>query len=237
MERVAFVVEETGERIDCLLNPETFAVQRVAGIRSPELDTPLLVGANRTDDPVRFTGGGRTELTIDLLFDVALVEDRTPPDDVRELTGKLWNLAENSARHLGSVRPPLVRLVWGKSWNVPGVVGSIGERFEEFTPAGAPRRSWLRIRLIRVQDNPDGAQRSFDEELRRPSNVTAGTGTAAPVAVEAQGEPGSGARLDLVAAETLGSPLRWREIADVNGIDDPLGVDPGTVLAVPAGAL
>ena len=35
MERVAFVVDDTGERIDCLLNPETFEVKRLAGIRTP----------------------------------------------------------------------------------------------------------------------------------------------------------------------------------------------------------
>ena len=33
MERVAFIVDATGERIDCLLNPETLAVRRQAGVR------------------------------------------------------------------------------------------------------------------------------------------------------------------------------------------------------------
>ena len=33
MERVAFLIDATGERIDCLLNPETFEVSRLAGVR------------------------------------------------------------------------------------------------------------------------------------------------------------------------------------------------------------
>ena len=33
MERVAFIVERTGERIDCLLNPDTVVVRRSAGLR------------------------------------------------------------------------------------------------------------------------------------------------------------------------------------------------------------
>ncbi|GAB3853485.1 hypothetical protein [Dactylosporangium cerinum] len=48
MERVAFIVDATGERIDCLLNPETFDVKRLAGIRASDTG----------DDAVRFTGGG-----------------------------------------------------------------------------------------------------------------------------------------------------------------------------------
>ena len=219
MERVAFVVEDTGERIDCLLNPESLEVKRLAGIRSRDLDAPLLIGPDRTDDPVRFTGGGRTELQFDLMFDVAFVEGRTPPGDVRELTGRLWNLCENTARVNGSVRPPLVRLVWGRSWNVPGIVVAIGERFEGFTAGGAPVRSWLRIKLVRV-DEP---------RATAPAEV-------APVAVQAQGDGSTGARLDLLAAESLGDPLRWRELADHNGIGDPLAVAPGAVLEVPAGA-
>ena len=31
MERVAFLIEETGERIACLLNPESLVVRRIAG--------------------------------------------------------------------------------------------------------------------------------------------------------------------------------------------------------------
>ena len=33
MERVAFVVESTGERLGCLLNPESLVLRRLAGIR------------------------------------------------------------------------------------------------------------------------------------------------------------------------------------------------------------
>src|SRR5262245_59439661 len=98
MERVAFLVESTGERIDCLLNPETFAVGRVAGVRPRGTGaTGRLTGAGHADDPLLLTGGGRTELQLDLLFDVTLVESSAAPVDVRALTRRLWMLAENSA--------------------------------------------------------------------------------------------------------------------------------------------
>jgi hypothetical protein len=236
MERVAFLVEPTGERIDCLLNPETFEVKRLAGVRVRGTASGQLVGAGLGDDPLLFTGGGRTECVVDLLFDVALVESAAPPADVRALTGRLWTLAENSAQERGAIRPPLVRLVWGKSWNLPGVVVAVSERFDAIGPTGVPGRSWLRLKLVRVAEPAAAVAATFEEELR--SDPTPGPGAGPGGAVRAIGDgqpdPGfSGVRVDLLAAEALGSPLEWRRLAEHNDLADPFDVPAGTVLAVP----
>ena len=42
-----------------------------------------------------------------------------------------------------------------------------------------------------------------------------------------------GETLDYLAAQEYGSAALWRYIADVNGIDDPLRLKPGHVLALP----
>jgi hypothetical protein len=236
MERVAFIVDATGERIDCLLNPETFEVKRLAGVRTRGSAGGALVGAGLADDPLLFTGGGRTEIVLDLVFDVDLIEARQAPEDVRALTRLLWRLAENSTQERGAVRPPLVRLVWGKTWNLPAVIVAVAERFDAFGPTGIPRRSWLRLKLLRVAESAQAAQASFDAEL-------AASAAAAPVpapggAVQAIGdggsEPGySGVRFDLLAEEALGNPTRWRLLAEHNRIANPLDVPAGTVLSVP----
>ncbi|EWM63365.1 hypothetical protein MCBG_00498 [Micromonospora sp. M42] len=148
MERVAFLVDESGTRVDCLLNPETVQVTRLAGVRPRGGPDGPLTGAGLADDPLVFTGGGRTELVLDLLFDVDFVESPARPEDVRTLTRPLWMLAENSAVEHGWLRPPLVRLVWGKTWNVPGVITAIAGRFDAFTLPVTPRRSWLRLKLV-----------------------------------------------------------------------------------------
>jgi hypothetical protein len=238
MERVAFIVDATGERIDCLLNPETFEVKRLAGVRTPAAGAEPLVGRGQADDPVRFTGGGRTELLLGMVFVVGLIGTAGAPQDVRALTARLWNLAENSAQELGSGRPPLIRLVWGKAWNVPCVVSAIAERFDAFNAGGAPGRSWIRLKLLRVGEPATATACSYDEELAR--SATATVEDERPAAVEAigdggtpDGEPGT-ARIDLLATEALGSPMRWRELAAHNGIDDPLAVAAGSVLAVPS---
>ena len=101
MERVAFIVEETGERIDCLLNPDTVVVRRQAGLRRRRTAGGIVTGTNLADDPLMATGGGRTELELELLFDVTISPTEPPIENVQDLTRPLWALAENAARRRG----------------------------------------------------------------------------------------------------------------------------------------
>jgi hypothetical protein len=233
MERVAFVVESTGERLGCLLNPETLQLSRTAGIRPRRGATGLLTSTAATDDPLLYTGGGHTELVLDLLFDIGIAGSTIQTTDVRELTHPLWDLAETTPQQAGSA-PPVVRFLWGKSWNIPGVVTAVAERLEQFAPDGAPARSWLRMRLVRVDEPSSGdsaapqasalaaaAAAGPDEELAH--QVIGGGGDAA----------GSGERLEDIAFLYYGDPSDWRLIADANDIDDPSQVPPGTVLRIP----
>ena len=153
MEHVAFLIEETNERIEALLNPESLVVRRRAGVRSRRSPTGELAGAARKDDPLVYTGGGRTEIELDLLFDTDLAGSTIAADDVRDLTRPLWDLTEKAEDT--TPRPLLVRFVWGKSWNVPGVVVRVAERLERFTESGAPQRSWLKMEFLRVDMDPN----------------------------------------------------------------------------------
>lgn len=153
MERVAFLIEKSGERLGCLLNPQNVTLTRRAGLRSRRSLNGVLNGRGMADDPLLYTGGGRTELLLNLLFDVSLSGSSIDSEDVRDMTGPLVQLAENSQEDDRYGRPPHVRFIWGKNWNVPGIVAAAAERLEDFTRGGQPRRSWLRIRLIRCTDD------------------------------------------------------------------------------------
>lgn len=242
MERVAFLIESTGERIACLLNPNTLVVRRTAGVRQRQTSGSHLTGIGLTDNPLLYTGGGRTELDLELLFDISLTGPENIATDVRQLTLPLWNLAENSSGDAdGQRKPPLVRFVWGKSWNVPGVVSAISERLEQFDGAGLAQRSWLAMRLIRAEEAP--AATTASQGLPQPPPTVPSPATVPPeggVQVHqllgtgaGPGQPQQSESLYDVAFRYYGNPGLWRLIAAYNGITDPLRVPAGTVLQIP----
>jgi hypothetical protein len=279
MERVAFLVESTGERIPCLLNPDSVVFRRRAGIRAAANGPVRITAAGSSDEPLLFTGGGRTELELELLFDTSLlpgpaggqqaaaeppapmlsepqpapappVATAAPDIDVRGLTGPLWRLAENAAQPGGFGSPPLARFVWGRSWNVLGVVSAIAERVEQFDPEGRPARSWLRVRMLRVPEpHPeapapapppamlDGAATAAVAAASARSAASGRSAPAEEAVHEVLGDGGAqtrGERLDVIAARYYpGQPWMWRFLAVVNALPDAPWVPAGAVLRIP----
>ena len=243
MERVAFLLDKIGERLPCLLNPASVVVRRRAGVQPRESIAGPLTGAALKDDPLLYTGGGMTEILLDLLFDVTILGSTVKTEDVRELTRPLTALAEGSEGEDGYGQVPSVHFVWGKEWNVLGVVTAVAERFENFTTSGAPQRSWLRMRFLRTGDSGAGNVEALDddlplealpdevdvppEELRFYQAKGAGEG-------EEDEEGGGGVeRLDEIAARQYGNPAWWRLIATFNNIDNPRDLSAGDVLMIP----
>jgi len=241
MERVAFLIEATGERIGCMLNPNTLVVKRVAGVRPRRTTGGHLTGAGLVDDPLLYTGGGRTELELDLLFDVSLAGPDSTSDDVRDLTLPLWQLTENQDNPNSQRKPPLVRFVWGKSWNIPGIVSAVSERLEQFSGSGLAQRSWLKMRLLRVDAGPGPGPPTEAEPQPPPElplpGAAQGEGTVQVHQVLGTGagpdQPQQSESLYDVAFRYYGNPGLWRLIAAYNGIIDPLRVPAGTVLRIP----
>ncbi|MEW5986125.1 MAG: hypothetical protein AB1791_05795 [Chloroflexota bacterium] len=258
MERVAFLMEETNERLRCLLNPETLVIRRTAGVRSHPAISGQLTRTGLAEDPLLYTGGGRTELQLDLLFDVALAGSSITTEDVRELTAPLWRLAENTADASGQRRPPQVRFLWGKAWDIPAVVVAVAEQFEQFLPSGIPQRSWLRLRLWRVDEAAEpsavGGQpplvsdqlavvsetislaETLPEELPAPAedwsvHEVVGGGAATETAETEAAAVGE--RLDQLAYDYYGDAALWRLLAVANDLADPLRLAAGTLLRIP----
>ena len=244
MERVAFLIEDTGQHIGCLLNPESLVMTRTAGVEPRRSSGGRLTGAGLADDPLLFTGGGRTELKLDLLFDVELAPSHLTVTDVRQMTRPIWALAENSAEVERQFRPPLVMLLWGSAWSVPGIITDVAERFDRFATDGSPLRSWLRLTMVRVGTAADreGGE-AWDLAQRLPAvDLTAPPVTTIPVTGEgdaAQATPAgdapmgvtaevtaeasiSPARLGLLSREAFGIELLWKALLEYNDVDDPL---------------
>lgn len=247
MERVAFLDDVTGQRISCLLNPESLVLRRQSGVRSRKTAGGLASGHGLSDDPLFFTGGGITELELDLLFDVDL-EPRPAsaparPRDVRDLTGPLWELSENDRRQGGYGSLPTVRFFWGK-WHMPGIVTAVAERLEQFDSDGIPGRSWLRMRLCRVnaveQVEPDIALDAPLHPTHEPlPGILDGSG-ATPQVYEISGAGTDGAlppvaeRPDQIAYRFYGIPALGLPLCLFNNILDPLRIAPGELIELPS---
>jgi hypothetical protein len=234
MERVAFLLEQTGDRVGCLLNPSTVVVRRTPGIKSRSTLGGGLAGTALTDDPLIYVGGGRTEVDLDLLFDIGLAGSTIVTDDIRDVTAPLWDLAENTLEWQRS-RSPKVRFVWGKAWNLPAVVIAIAERLEAFTASGAPQRSWLRMRLLRVAEQVSRTA-AADPGLWQPGGIAgaAAGGVRLHQTLGGRvGETSEGERLDEIANRYYGNPALWKELARYNRSLDPTRVPPGTVVQIP----
>lgn len=294
MERVTFLVERTGERIPCLLNPEHLEVRRTAGIVRRRSAGGAVIGNPRTDDPLIATGGGTTDYELRLLFDVdllagltasptvelppaatlapagaqghdlsafvrsvdqpapveagtegeraAVAEATAPPPaqsslDVRTLTQPLWALAENGEPLNGTVAPQRVRFIWGRSWNVPGVILAVAERHERFDAQGVPKRSWLTLLLRRVEEevesgNSPAAPTSPQFELNPGEAPTDRSGDDS-IIIPVDDEGVALMPLHMVAAERYGDPRYDRAIADYNDLDDLLELEEGQPLRLP----
>ena len=101
MERVAFLIEPTGERVFAMINPDELIFERRSGVRVRQRDEMPLAAARRSDDPMIYVGGGITDLTLNLLFDVDLLARSSPSFSQQQGSRIPWARA--------SAAPPLSR--------------------------------------------------------------------------------------------------------------------------------
>jgi hypothetical protein len=127
-----------------------------------------------------------------------------------------------------------VRFIWGRAWDIPVVVESVAERFERFTAGGAPQRSWMSLRLLRLTDEipPADPPRLYaPADLPGPAELPAEDPSWG--VHELLGGDTSGELLWQIAANEYGDPSLWRLIAHANDIDDPSRLAPGALLRIP----
>jgi hypothetical protein len=273
MERAALLIEDPAgssafssggslddDRVECMLNPNHLIIRRSTGISSRRSLAGAFTATTLPDDPLLCTAGGVTELTLDLLFDVTLSGLTSPVGDVRLITERLSRVAENARSRSTGGLPTRIRFIWGKAWNFPAVIVSLSEKLENFDSSGAPRRSWMRLRLLRSAAElpkpdlesggvlkpgvlPDSTAPAAPSEPRAPADddelyEMVGPGRT----IEGQDDPSDDDGsppptnwLPALAYWLTGDAAGWRALARDNQIANPLQIEPETVVRVPAG--
>jgi hypothetical protein len=116
---------------------------------------------------------------------------------------------------------PMLILQWGdpmRGFLVFGNMMSVKCDFKRFDNIGNPIRAEVQCTF----------QEAASDILSLLTNPTSGGESGRQIHTLTQGE-----NLQNVATERYGRPSAWREVAEANGIDDPVRVKPGQRLALP----
>ncbi|MEA2236344.1 MAG: hypothetical protein QOC81_1068 [Thermoanaerobaculia bacterium] len=223
-ERLNGRLAAVGDAIEVSFNPNELTYNKgvqLSEIAIPGLDSPIL----------QFVRGQAETLAVDLFFD-STDEGGTGAGavSVTTHTDQFYKLIKiDRATHA----PPVCRFVWGKglpSSNIIGasstqahgtfqcVVESVRQKFSLFSAEGVPLRATLSLSLKEYKTLEDqvteigkeSADHTHARVVQRGDTVTS------------------------IAAEAYDDPAPWRAIALHNDIDDPLDLEVGTILEVPA---
>jgi nucleoid-associated protein YgaU len=112
--------------------------------------------------------------------------------------------------------PPKVMFMWAnKHAQFPAVIKSLNVTYTLFHETGRPARATVSLSLQEWPEKP-GAQNptSMGSAGMRAHRVIAGE------------------TLDLIAYHELGAASRWKYIAELNNLDNPLAIQPGQHLVI-----
>ena len=207
-----------GDKVEVQFNPETLKVSYTNQVQQHP---------NAADQ--QFVGTGSTKLSISLWFDVTgqLPTSQSDAKDVRELTRKVeYFITPVETTTPGAKErtfvPPAVRFGWG-SFQFDGIVESMDESLEFFSPDGRPLRASVGLSLSRpkielIQIQPTSGPPSA---ASLPSGAPPGTRQLTPAAASAtiQG-----------LADSVGAGASWQAIASANNIENPRQLAPGQLI-------
>ncbi|HET9691643.1 MAG TPA: LysM peptidoglycan-binding domain-containing protein [Acidimicrobiales bacterium] len=208
----AYLQTEGGDRIDCMFNPEKLSFSHSSswkGQAMPGHGVPTL----------DYTGATSGKLTLELFFDTTGAGTA-----VNAETAKLVKLTQidsslpSSSTGTANARPPWVTFHWGSFHSFKAVVTDLSLTFEYFSSSGTPLRARANLTLLQYEDDPSLVRQ----------NPTSGTPFPHRTHRIQPGET-----LDRISSIHYGDPTRWRSIASANGIEDPLALRPGRLLAIP----
>jgi nucleoid-associated protein YgaU len=210
-------------RMEVQFNPTDLTFNKTAQfaeIAIPGLDAPVQ----------QFIRGGTETLSLELFFDTTddgMAKDAT---SVTNLTDKFYKLVKQDWELHA---PPRCLFVWGPPpfqyvaeighsfWASSApfwftcIVESIDRKFLLFSPEGFPLRARLTVKL-----------REYQTVEQMVSQLNSADHTKARVLKRKE-------RLDQLSATEYETSAEWRRIAEENEIDNPLKIDPGTILRLP----
>ncbi len=208
---------EGGETIQALFNPTELTITK---------------GNNWTFDPIKgtslpkgkFGGGKPREMQISLLLDQTLPNRGMTVKDMADKLLKMMEVPSGTGGGSANAVPPLVTFQWGEMPSFKAACTSLTIAFQLFKPNGTPIRADVKLALTQAEQATSASSNSGNSRTNPTTRSAGGLG----VHVVRDGDS-----LQSVAHRTYGDPNRWRQIAEANGIDNPLHLRRGVPLNLP----
>lgn len=201
-----------GKEVIVQFNPESLKVSFANQIQ------PSTAGDQKSSEGIQFVGAGTTKLSLQLWFDVTQPKPagKENVEDVRELTQDVAYFITPKKDENEKYKPPATRFLWG-TFQFDGVVDSLEESLEFFSPEGRPLRASITLNLTQ-QKIAFAFQKLPPGDSSRPATGTKPL-TQAPAGATVQG-----------LADSRGKGDQWQSIAAANGIENPRMLQPGQLL-------
>ena len=196
---------ETGRRIQCLFNPNEYSISKSNSWKEK---------STRSSNVPRleFTGGGPTELKLDLFFDTY-----ESGGSARDYVKDIISLTQISSSGSGDPEPPRCMFSWGTNFEFEAVVSNVSARFTLFRADGTPVRAVVSLTLKECKD----------QAVQKRQNPSSQGSTGHKVWVVRPGDT-----INAIAAAEYGDPTVWRVIANANDLDNPMDLRPGQILVL-----
>jgi hypothetical protein len=198
--------DKAPHEIECMFNPTEYSLNQSATIRANP--TPVRAGGTP-----HYGGADPMTLSMSLFFD----DFASAKGDV---TPKITALLDWTKPIEGVGCAPLVQFDWGGNPQLKafkGFLNKVNVTYTVFRKDGRPVQAKVDIGIQGQPVLPDGTNPTSHAANSRRTHTTI-----------------EGDTLQSVAYDELGKPTYWRAIAELNRIDDPLRIAPGTVLLIPS---
>lgn len=207
-ENLQFSESDENSRIVAMFNPKSLSVTRQVQWKSQD--------ASKRDSPeLQFTTADPATLSVELFFDT-YDTPRHKKESVFKYTSKLLGLTSvTGAKH----RPPVCQIQWGGEAIIfQGVLQGLDTQYTMFLDNGTPVRATVKCTFTQWRSN--------EKDLKNQNLMSSDVVKVWTVR--------RGQTLASIAALEYRDPRYWRQIAEANGIDDPLALQPGATLLLPA---
>jgi len=185
----------------------------------------------------QFVGRGVTKLAMELWFDLPRAQADNVPgsqsaSDVRQLTQEIvyFMIPKKPSGSSGNSQapppPPGLQITWG-TFQFAGIMESLDETLDFFSPSGEALRSMLSITVSRQEIQYDASAAAILQQPTAPKGIT-------PYTLVPNNKPFQQMAAQASSSGQPGAP-GWQGMALANGIENPRMLGAGALLDLSAG--